>query len=205
MRQCPNCGIQYSDDGSFCSSCGSPLSMIPAAPKKVSSNLPMIILSCVVGFFLLSALVIVLIIAIPNFYEAKLRSQQKRAVSELKTISIAVQAYYMDKKYYPVYKNPGSSGWHNISVRSMEGGDFTPDYLLAAPSADPWKNQYIYGFTNDGQNFFLACGGADGLKDNFSIPTEPTITHCFNDDIVLINGEFIQYPEGKQKNCHGSK
>ncbi len=59
------------------------------------------------GFTLIELLIVVAIIAIlaaiavPNFLEAQTRSRVSRAMNDLRTISLAMETYYVDNNTYP--------------------------------------------------------------------------------------------------------
>jgi len=59
------------------------------------------------GFTLIELLIVIAIIliliaiALPNFLEAQIRAKITKAKAELRTINIAMQAYYLDWKIYP--------------------------------------------------------------------------------------------------------
>lgn len=59
------------------------------------------------GFTLIELLVVIAIIliliaiALPNFLEAQIRARVTKAKGEIRTLSIALDSYYLDWKYYP--------------------------------------------------------------------------------------------------------
>ena len=60
------------------------------------------------AFTLIELLIVVAIIAIlaaiavPNFLEAQTRAKYSRVVSELRSVGIALESYYVDYNYYPI-------------------------------------------------------------------------------------------------------
>jgi type II secretion system protein G len=60
-----------------------------------------------IGFTLIELLVVIAVIAIlaaialPNFLQAQTRSKVSRVMSELRTVGMALEAYYIDNNHYP--------------------------------------------------------------------------------------------------------
>jgi type II secretion system protein G len=77
------------------------------------------------GFTLIELLIVVLIIAIlaaiavPNFLEAQIRSKVSRAKADMRTITTAIESYFVDHNQYP---NDCEHGW-----------PWYPTYLLTTP------------------------------------------------------------------------
>lgn len=89
------------------------------------------------AFTLIELLIVVAIIAIlaliavPNFLEAQVRAKHARVVSDLRTITAAVEAYFLDYNDYP--RNRRSAGW------SLSPDLTTPiAYLATAQMIDPF-------------------------------------------------------------------
>jgi prepilin-type N-terminal cleavage/methylation domain-containing protein len=65
------------------------------------------------GFTLIELLIVVAIIAIlaaiavPNFLEAQIRAKVSRARTDMRSVSVAVEAYYVDNNIYPAW-GPGA-------------------------------------------------------------------------------------------------
>jgi prepilin-type N-terminal cleavage/methylation domain-containing protein len=91
------------------------------------------------GFTLIELLIVVAIIAIlaaiavPNFLEAQVRAKVSRVVSDMRTISVGVEAYYVDINDYP--RNFQSRYWTASPDLS------TPiAYLTTVTYLDPFAN-----------------------------------------------------------------
>ena len=97
------------------------------------------------GFTLIELLIVVAIIAIlaaiavPNFLEAQTRGKYARAVSDMRTLATAVEAYAVDANHYP--PNNAVNYWSTPSQVT------TPiAYLTQGRLKDPfanWKRQLI--------------------------------------------------------------
>jgi len=68
------------------------------------------------AFTLIELLIVVAIIAIlsaiavPNFLEAQVRSKVSRAKSDVRSIAIALESYYVEHNNYPLMREPGFIG-----------------------------------------------------------------------------------------------
>ena len=141
------------------------------------------------GFTLIELLIVVAIIgiiaaiAIPNLLNAIDRGKQKRTMADMRSIGTAVESYAIDSNFYP-------TGGTMAAVET----DLEPLYIKVLPLVDGWQGtvdydsaagaeytieSYAKGFANDAD-----AGGATG---NFS------------DDILFVNGQFTQWPEGAQR------
>lgn len=69
---------------------------------------------------------------------------------------------------------------------------------LASPVSlfDPWGNPYILAVTPDGSHAILVARGSDGAVDE--IPGGPFMHDEEWRDIVMLDGSFHQFPEGRQ-------
>ena len=61
---------------------------------------------------------------------------------------------------------------------------------------DGWSSYFTYGTSPSRSDFALRSAGADGALD--STPIWGATTN-FNADIILVDGTFVQFPEGAQK------
>src|SRR3972149_889908 len=70
------------------------------------------------GFTLIELLVVVSIIlilitiAMPNFMDAMTRAKVARARADMRTVSVALEQYYIDWRHYPPDHLPDSAGFH---------------------------------------------------------------------------------------------
>jgi general secretion pathway protein G len=142
------------------------------------------------GFSLVELLIVAAIIglivaiALPNLLNAIQRSRQTRSVSDLRTVSIGLGLYNQDFAIFP-------------PQASLEGVTGVSDELIPfigeVPTADGW--QYTFQYRSDGYAYTLASFGLNKAADT---PWESGFTTYFDDDIVILDGEFFQIPEGAQ-------
>ena len=145
------------------------------------------------GFTLIELLIVVAIIgiiaaiAIPNLLNAIDRGKQKRTMADMRAIGTAVESYAVDNSYYP------------------QGGDLTaiqpflePIYIKRIPQEDGWQGTINYdddgGTPPGGYTIVSAAKG-----NTFDGPAAVNPTRSFTDDIIFIDGQFIQWPEGSQQ------
>ena len=114
------------------------------------------------------------------------RSRQKRTVAEMRSIAMALEAYLVDNNYYPVQTTQGPLSPY---VNSM----LTPKYTKVLPTIDGWNWQIQYGSSAGGGAYTIRSYGKDGIKNG-----TPGATTDFNCDIVFRNGQFTSYPLGIQ-------
>ena len=61
---------------------------------------------------------------------------------------------------------------------------------------DGWSSYLTYGTTPERADYVVRSAGADGALE--STPLWGLTTN-FNSDIILVDGTFVQYPEGAQQ------
>ncbi len=144
------------------------------------------------GFTLIELLIVVAVIgiiaaiAIPNLLNAMDRGKQKRTMADLRSMGTAVEEYSVENSFYPV-----------VATLTALSDQVTPSYIRALPAGDGWGNAFevdsvtsLYTVASCGRGATgvctSACTGSCGKTGNFS------------DDIILSNGQFVQWPEGSQ-------
>ena len=156
------------------------------------------------GFTLVELLIVVAIIgiiiaiAIPNLMNAIQRARQKRTMADIKVVASMWETYFVDYAYYwhtggcPAIP-PDTSGLS--TVRDI-GAILTPTYISVLPMKDGWQNP-LHFYTDSAsaaQEYRIESLGNDGVSDNYC-----GITTSFANDIVMANGQFIEWPEGAQR------
>ncbi len=127
------------------------------------------------------------------------RVKQATAVAEMTRISMALDGY---KAANGVYPTPGHNvgSYYSIADLGKVAPELSPKYLKTVPK-DPWGHPFQYGTSPDDQSYVLMCTGSDGVSSLEQIPSQPKTTHCYEDDIVIEKGTFMQKPAGEQKDC----
>ncbi len=146
------------------------------------------------GFTLIELLIVVAIIgiiaaiAIPNLLNAIDRGKQKRTMADLRSIGTAVESYAVDVNFYP------QSAAGDVTTLA---GILQPIYIRTLPSADGWNHAFAWApdATTVGVGYTLTSLGKDGAAGPVSASPRTT---DFDADIIFINGQFAQWPEGQQ-------
>jgi type II secretion system protein G len=155
------------------------------------------------GFTLVELLIVVAIIGIivaislVNMINAIQRAKQKRSMADMKNLATAVEAYATDRNVYPAaagYTLPSGLSLPTATLGTVSDS-LNPTYLRMVPLVDGWNSYYTYGTSASRSDFAVRSAGADGILD--STPVWGTTTN-FNDDIIIVDSAFVQYPEGAQ-------
>jgi general secretion pathway protein G len=156
------------------------------------------------GFTLLEVLVVTAIlgiltaIAMSSVLNAMHRARQKRAMGDLRTLALSIEAYATDFNRYPAaagFSLPSGLVLPTVSV-SRIAGPLSPTYIKAIPIKDGWGTPYAYSSNSAFFDYALRSYGRDQSPQSF--PAYGPTTD-FNADIILVDGAFVQFPEGLQK------
>jgi len=135
---------------------------------------------------------IVAAIAIPNLINAIQRGKQKRTIADMKTVAAAVEAYAVDNNAYP-----------DAGTIDELAGILEPVYIRTMPRTDGWARPLKYEAWLENEDdevpttYALGSAGKDGAWERQDLVDTPEgRTTSYDADIVLINGAFVQWPEG---------
>jgi type II secretion system protein G len=156
------------------------------------------------GFTLIEVLIVAAIIgilvamAVGNFRSVMNRARQKRTMADMRTLALGLESYETDRNAFPASAGFALPSGLSLPTATIGGivTEISPTYLRAVPMLDGWNSWFVYGTDTSRGNYILKSNGADGIAD-----TSPPygLTHSFDADIILVNGSFVQYPEGIQK------
>jgi len=156
------------------------------------------------GFTLIELLIVVAIIgiivatSIVNFFNAIQRARQRRSMAEMRGFSTALEAYAGDHNLYPppsAYSLPAGLALPTLTC-GVASSYLAPTYLKRAVLIDGWNSWFLYGTTPDYQDYIVVATGKNGIAE-----TTPAygITTTFDNDIIMVDGSFAQFPEGVQQ------
>lgn len=156
------------------------------------------------GFTLIEILIVLTIIAIlvglsvSAMLMAMERARQRRTMADIRTIANSVEAYSVDYNRYPP-----ASGFilpPTLSLPTLTLGNMrpyiVPTYIRTLPLVDGWNSWITYGTSTGLTDYAIRSSARGGVPE-----TSPVfgITTNVDADIIVVNGTFVQYPEGPQE------
>ncbi len=161
------------------------------------------------GFTLIELLIVVAIIgiivaiAIPNLLNAIQRAKQKRTMGDMRTIGTAAEAYAVDTNRYPAaagYSIPTNLTIPTTTINASNHLQLalSPTYIKLIPMKDGWDSYFLYTTDTNFNDYIILSAGKDGSVTVTAGTIEGPTTD-FNSDIVFVDGQFMQFPDGIQR------
>jgi len=149
------------------------------------------------GFTLIELLIVVAIIgiiaaiAIPNLLNAIDRSKQKRTMADMRSVGTACEEYAIDNQFYPNSGGTRAALTPTSAITlALQNG-----YIKIVPLADGWNWPIEYGTPTGGTGYTIVSPGKDGPPAAAIVQQQTTNFNC---EIVFMQGQFIEYPQGAQ-------
>jgi hypothetical protein len=140
----------------------------------------------------------------------------RRAIAELRTISTALQSHAVETNSYPKPDTSDLAVGGRLFATINRLSSLPAEYRHSLATVDPWGFPYLYW--TDGQHWVLLCTGSDGrIHDPSSIDQRieatlssawnapPQQTHCLEDEIIVLDGNFLTWPANDTRRCSSSR
>lgn len=138
-------------------------------------------------------------IAADAFLQSIQRARQSRTLSDMRTLGAGMEAYHIDIGRYPPAAGFTLPDGLTLPAQDIRGAEpyLAPTYIRVVPLADGWASWFDYGTEGTtAVHYVVRSSGKDGIAET-SPPWGPTTN--FDADIIMVDGAFVQYPEGTQK------
>jgi general secretion pathway protein G len=155
---------------------------VMALQPGTGGGAPVVVVVVIVGFVVVGMIGILAAIAIPNLLTAMQRSKQKRTMADMRSIAREIDSFASDNNLLP-------------EAEDIQGLKAKVATYANIATMDGWASEMRYG--TDGENYWLISAGKDAMfeTDDPRMYGEGATTN-FDCDIVFVNGQFVQYPEG---------
>ena len=165
------------------------------------------------GFTLIELLIVVAIIGIvasiliPNLLDSLQKAKQKRTMGDMREVGEAWFSWLTDQvgaaaAGQNVFDFTFGEVISSADLQSTLFPSTTFFYIQTVPEFDGWGGTYQYRLNADDLGSYpvlgLRSGGRDKAFSSAQYPTGPFVTTDYNQDLVWVDGYFINYPAGAQ-------
>ena len=121
----------------------------------------------------------------------------------MRTIGTAAEAYAVDTNRYPAaagYSIPTSLSIPTTTINDSNNLQLalSPTYIKLIPMKDGWDSYFLYTTDANFNDYIIVSAGKDGVVSVTAGTIEGPTTD-FNSDIVFVDGQFMQFPDGIQR------
>ena len=163
------------------------------------------------GFTLIELLIVVAIIGIvasiliPNLLDSLQKAKQKRTLSDMREVGVAWFSWLTDQvgaaaAGQQVFDFDFGTVLNAADLQSTLFPSTTFFYIQSVPEFDGWGGTFQYRLETTGLEGFpvigIRSGGRDKATASDQYPTGPFIATDYDQDIVWVDGYFINYPAG---------
>lgn len=127
--------------------------------------------------------------------EEMAKKPYSRAMSDLRSLAVAAEAYATDENHYP-----------KASSMKELAAIVSPTYIRTVPEKDPWGGEYRYYVSSDLQHYRIVSGGNDHSIEGSSaviesIPAKTATVLLDRDgaDLIYQDGQFVQLPKDTER------
>lgn len=142
----------------------------------------------IAGFSLIELLVVLVVLGIlsvivtATLFGALDRAKQRATMSDMRTVSRALESYAVDNSYLP--RDSGGL----VALKN----ELIPYATQVLPTRDHWGHDMLYDLDGGTGAYSLISYGKDGLD---GVDYDGADLLDYNGDLVMFNGVFVSAPE----------
>ena len=137
--------------------------------------------------FAIVAVILLALFLVPGYLDSRNRDQQRRTMSDLRTIGTAIESYMVDNAHAPMLSGD------QIPIAVLRPA-LEPTYVRRLPLADEWGGDYLWSHHVGRYGYSIVSTGKDRRLD---AQVYVGATTSFDSDLYFSDGSFTQYPEGR--------
>lgn len=141
-------------------------------------------------------------VVVPNLLNAMNRAKQKRSMADMRTVATAIEARATETRRYDLapFAQPLPKGdplradtLRRVTYEELSRS-LKPTYIRKLPRLDGWGTELDVRIDGESSLYIVRSAGSDRLFQKQ--PYRFGVTQDFQEDILLSEGNFLQYPEG---------